>query len=392
MRVWLLTVTVVLASNTLAQVATPGTPDAATCSQIVAPTRPLSPALKTTLLGTFTAYEGNLVRLLSSPKASTVDQQKVTATRREVEGYTTRLLQTIGWPYDPDVQRALEVTLNDPVHLWCAGQAALKVGTAPETAARMIDRALLNLTGVQRYGTVLFTVGRHLKPGDLEDPTGVDARRAGLGLPPLAQAVAAAEAALPPRPAPPGLSRPVVLREVCRPFTTERALNMPLTPERIDSLIDEAAAWVEQDQASRLGRSGARDMDAVDADTTAWLKAVLRESGWPSANRSDVTLASDAWLLAQHADRTPTVQACVLDLITQQRSTPQEAQNYAYLTDRVRIGSGRAQVYGTQVQYDSVQNRASPSRLEDPAGVDQRRAAVGLEPLADYLKRFEHRR
>lgn len=392
MRAWLLTVTFVLASSALAQGVTPGTPDAATCARIIAPTRPLSPDLKTTLLGTFTAYEGNLVRLLSSSELSTADQQKVTAMRREVEGYTTRLLRTIGWPADPDVQRTLGVTLHAPVHLWCAAQAALKAGTAPETAAHLLDRALLSMTGVQRYGTVLFPVGRHLTPAHLEDPTGVDARRAGLGLPPLAQAVANAEAAVPARPAPPGLSRPVVLREVCRPFTTERALNTPLTPERIDLLINEAAAWVQQDQASRLGRPGARDMAAVDADTTAWLKAVLRESGWPSANRSDVTLASDAWLLAQHADRTPTVQACVLDLITQQRSTLREAQNYAYLTDRVRIGSGRAQVYGTQVQYDSVQNRASPSRLEDPAGVDRRRAAVGLEPLADYLKWFEKRR
>lgn len=160
----------------------------------------------------------------------------------------------------------------------------------------------------------------------------------------------------------------MVLREVCRPFTTERALNTPLTPERIDILIDEAAPWVEQDQASRLGRSGARDMAAVDADTTTWLKAVLRESGWPSANRSDVTLVSDAWLLAQHGDRTPTVQACVLDLITQQRSTPQEAHNYAYLTDRewTRAGVRHA---------GAVRQRAEQSLPEPPGRSGRRRPA-----------------
>ncbi|GGL10845.1 DUF6624 domain-containing protein [Deinococcus radiotolerans] len=105
-----------------------------------------------------------------------------------------------------------------------------------------------------------------------------------------------------------------------------------------------------------------------------------------------MNLPLDAWLLAQHADQALMVQACVLDLITQQRSTLREAQHFAYLTDRVRLGRGESQVYGTQVHYGGVQNRASPIRLDDPTRVDQRRAAVGLEPLADYLKRFERRR
>ena len=395
MRAWLLTATLVLASGALVQKATNGTPDAATCARMVVPTRPLPPALKATLLGTLTAYQGNLTRLtqLFTTRAPTAQEQKdARVTQRELEGYTDRLLGTVGWPADPVLQSSLAHLLTRPSQQWCAGQAALKTATAPWTAANLIDQALLTLTGKQRYGTVLFTAGRRVKLAELEDAPGVDARRAAINLSPLAQSIAEAEAALPPRAAPAGLQRPVVLREVCEPYTTAQALNTPLTPERIDVLVDEAAAWVEQDQASRLGRPGARDMTAVDADTTAWLKKVLRESGWPSANRSDPDLASNAWLLAQHADRAPMVQECVLDLISQQRSTLREAQNYAYLTDRVRIGSGRPQVYGTQVQYDDVQGKASPLRLEDPARVDQRRAAVGLEPLADYLKGFEKRR
>lgn len=395
MRAWLLTATLVLSSGALAQAATQSIPDAATCARMIAPTRTLPPTLQSTLHATLNAYQGNMTRLtrLFMTRVPTAEEQRdARVMQRELEGYTTRLLGTVGWPADPVLQSSLGHLLTSPAQQWCAGQAALKTGTAPWTAANLIDQALLRLTGKQRYGTVLFTTGRRMKLADLEDAQGVDARRAAIGLSPLAQSISEAEAALPPRAAPPGLARPVVLREVCKPYTTEKALNTPLTPERIDTLIDEAAAWVEQDQASRTGRPGARDMTAVDADTTAWLKKVLRESGWPSANRSDPDLAFNAWLLAQHADRAPMVQECVLDLISQQRSTLREAQNYAYLTDRVRIGSGQPQVYGTQVQYDDVQGKASPLSLEDPARVDQRRAAVGLEPLADYLKGFEKRR
>jgi len=99
-------------------------------------------------------------------------------------------------------------------------------------------------------------------------------------------------------------------------------------------------------------------------------------------------VAFNAWLLTQHADRTPELQRCVLDLITQQMSTLQERQNFAYLTDRVRLADNQPQLYGTQVSVDEVQNKASPRMLADPATVDRRRAAMGLEPIADYLKLF----
>ncbi|MFD1733026.1 DUF6624 domain-containing protein [Deinococcus malanensis] len=129
----------------------------------------------------------------------------------------------------------------------------------------------------------------------------------------------------------------MVLRPVCQAFTSLSTLNKPLTEGQINTLTDQAARLVEQDQASRKGQPGAKDMAIVDAESTAWLKEMLRQRGWPSTNRSDPQLASHAWLLAQHADARPAVQACILDLISQQFSTQAEAQNLAYLTDRVRL-------------------------------------------------------
>ncbi|MEO1512186.1 MAG: DUF6624 domain-containing protein, partial [Planctomycetota bacterium] len=60
-------------------------------------------------------------------------------------------------------------------------------------------------------------------------------------------------------------------------------------------------------------------------------------------------------------------------------------RNLAYLTDRVLINTGRPQRYGTQVQYEHAIGRAYPKELEDAAAVDHRRAAVGLEPLWEYM-------
>ena len=58
----------------------------------------------------------------------------------------------------------------------------------------------------------------------------------------------------------------------------------------------------------------------------------------------------------------------------------------AYITDRVLLAEGEPQEYGTQVTVRDGQYE--PRNLRDPDTVDERRAAVGLEPLADYLGRF----
>ncbi|HEU4533560.1 MAG TPA: DUF6624 domain-containing protein, partial [Polyangiaceae bacterium] len=57
----------------------------------------------------------------------------------------------------------------------------------------------------------------------------------------------------------------------------------------------------------------------------------------------------------------------------------------AMLEDRVRVHSGLPQRYGTQVDWDA-DGVLSPREIEDPEGVEARRRAVGLPPLAEKLR------
>jgi hypothetical protein len=57
----------------------------------------------------------------------------------------------------------------------------------------------------------------------------------------------------------------------------------------------------------------------------------------------------------------------------------------AYLVDRVRVGEGRPQVYGTQFCTDPS-GQFGPHPIEEEAKVDERRASVGLGPLDEYRK------
>ena len=61
---------------------------------------------------------------------------------------------------------------------------------------------------------------------------------------------------------------------------------------------------------------------------------------------------------------------------------------YAPSLDRTELESGRPQVYGTQMEMDEELGEYVPRQMIDPENVDQRRAAKGMEPLADQLARF----
>jgi hypothetical protein len=57
------------------------------------------------------------------------------------------------------------------------------------------------------------------------------------------------------------------------------------------------------------------------------------------------------------------------------------------LEDRILTREAKKQVYGTQLRLNQTTQRMELYPIEDEVNVDSRRAAVGLEPLAEYLKR-----
>ena len=59
----------------------------------------------------------------------------------------------------------------------------------------------------------------------------------------------------------------------------------------------------------------------------------------------------------------------------------------AMLEDRIAIASGELQIYGTQLQ-GNVDGSYVVSPLVDPGKVDERRASVGLPPMAVYLSQW----
>lgn len=124
--------------------------------------------------------------------------------------------------------------------------------------------------------------------------------------------------------------------------------------------------------------------EITDTTNTARMKEIIAEHGWPSQTAVGEDGAMSAWLLVQHADKDRKFQAHCLELM-QQAVTMGEASAslFAYLTDRVRVGNGQPQIYGTQNEV--VDGKVISAEIEDADQVDSRRAAVGLGPIAEYL-------
>ncbi|HEX8063362.1 MAG TPA: DUF6624 domain-containing protein [Allosphingosinicella sp.] len=119
-----------------------------------------------------------------------------------------------------------------------------------------------------------------------------------------------------------------------------------------------------------------------------WLEQAIAANGWFDISRYGAEASQAAWLLVQHADYDPGWQRSVLALLEPKTRTGDfQPKYYAYLDDRVAVNSGRPQRFGTQgrcVGKDDWQ----PLAVADPAKLDERRASVGLEPMAEYRARF----
>jgi len=126
----------------------------------------------------------------------------------------------------------------------------------------------------------------------------------------------------------------------------------------------------------------------IDVANTDRLRAIVARLGWPGRSLVGAEGADAAWLLSQHADRQLDFQREALVLLAEAVAADEaEPRHLAYLTDRVRMNEGREQLYGTQVG-DIDEGTSIPWPIEDREAVDDRRAAMGLEPLAVYLRGF----
>jgi hypothetical protein len=115
------------------------------------------------------------------------------------------------------------------------------------------------------------------------------------------------------------------------------------------------------------------------------LGEIVDEHGWPGISLVGEDGADAAWLVLKHAISQPDLQRRLLPVLQRAVATGDALPwHAATLEDGIAFYEGRPQRYGTMFDWDEA-GEMQPWTIEDPGGVDNRRALVGLPPLAEQL-------
>ena len=159
-----------------------------------------------------------------------------------------------------------------------------------------------------------------------------------------------------------------------------------------NQLHDELLARMEKEQNLRKESIDQSDdiqfvmrMLETDAQNTMWLDEIIKQYGWPTYSLVGEDGAQAAFLIIQHSPSLEFQKKCLHLLEQAVRQNEADKISLAYLTDRIRTSDGKPQFYGTQGQT-RPDGSIIPFPIEDEEHVDERRKAIGLEPVAEYFK------
>ena len=123
---------------------------------------------------------------------------------------------------------------------------------------------------------------------------------------------------------------------------------------------------------------------AADSLRSEWLKVVVAERGWPSRAAVGAAGVQAAWSLLQHSSDVAFQARLLPDVERAAGRGELSPAEVAMLTDRVLVKTGRPQRYGTS--FTERAGRLVADSIADRAGLEARRAAKGMPPMADYVR------
>lgn len=176
-------------------------------------------------------------------------------------------------------------------------------------------------------------------------------------------------------------------------FTLDSAkFNKPLM-KQLDSIYkedqDTRYAYIKlinaKQQNTPEGKAAAAKMKATDSLNQLFVENILNKYGWQGPQDVGFNGSQALFLVIQHANLP--MQEKYLPMIRKAEKDGRIlSSNLAILEDRVALRQGKKQLYGSQIKIDA-KGEKSLQPLEDPDHVDERRKAMGLQLLSEYLEK-----
>ncbi len=125
----------------------------------------------------------------------------------------------------------------------------------------------------------------------------------------------------------------------------------------------------------------------IDSANLSRICEIMDEHGYPGKSLVGPSYQGTAFLVIQHSDIDH--QQKYLPLIKEAADKGEVRwSSVALLIDRVNLGIGKPQIYGSQIGTDKETNTYYVLELENPHKVDSLRTTVGLGPLQEYTSRW----
>jgi hypothetical protein len=165
---------------------------------------------------------------------------------------------------------------------------------------------------------------------------------------------------------------------------TAAAVNEPLRTELLRLGLLDRTIRTGFGPASARDTAFIRASLALDSALTRRLGVIVREHGWPTHSMVGDDAAEAASLILTHSP-SDAFQRQMLPLLDSAALDGEASSNHAaMLTDRVLTMDGKPQLYGTQFRI--VSGALVPYPIEEPERLDERRDAVGLMPMVEYVR------
>lgn len=168
-------------------------------------------------------------------------------------------------------------------------------------------------------------------------------------------------------------------------------LNKPLVALLEKIYHDDQAGRLQLDEIEKKYGWDSKEVRATwkvinekDSINLIKVKGILDTYGWLGINEVGRQGNSTLFLVIQHSNQA--TQEKYLPMMREAvKNGKAQGSSLALLEDRVAMGQGKRQLYGSQIGRDMQTQTYYVSPLEDPDNVDKRRAEVGLGPLAEYV-------
>lgn len=179
-------------------------------------------------------------------------------------------------------------------------------------------------------------------------------------------------------------SRPAHLKLATNLRQSKTPINEALRRELLEMRNADQAIRHKLIAAGMQDRRLVKEQDRIDARNTARLRVIFKQHGFPGFSLVGRDGASAAHTIVSHSPSLELKREALvlIEKAIEKGELPPVA--IANLTDKVLKADGKPQRYGTV--FDMIDGVMVMGEVEDPARLDERRAKLGMEPIAEYAK------